>query len=292
MSPQPTSPGSPSGGSPLGTAATPRPMTQPAPGAPGAAEAHSAPGATGASSASSASSATPARSADAGPAGLRHRLLRRKFAASASEPGQRQVFRLTAPVVIWWIWLAFAAVNLVDLGLEASGRFALVVGALLVTITGVAYAAAYRARVVADDTGITVLNPVREYRVPWAAVRDVDVRDWVRIYARTTPGADTTKTVESWALFATARVKRNYTVRARTYAEGSPDAARLPDEAKRLMSQPTVVIIARQIEQRARKEQARGAPDGVLKTGWAWPSIAAMLVPALALLIILLTDPL
>lgn len=203
--------------------------------------------------------------------------------------GPREVFRLTAPVVIWWIWLVFAAANLVDLAFQAPPRFAIVVSAILVTITGVAYACGFRARVTADEHGITVVNAVREFRVPWAAVREVDVRDWVRFQCATTPGADTTTTIESWALFATARVKRNYSQRAQAYAAQSAEAARMPDEAKRLMSLPAVVVIARRIEARARAERARGAPEGVLSAAWAWPSIAAMALPAIALVIVLLT---
>ena len=55
------------------------------------------------------------------------------------------------------------------------------------------------------------------------------------------------------------------------------------------MSLPTVVIIARQLERRAGQAQAHGATDERLVTSWAWPSIAAMLLPALALLIVLTT---
>jgi hypothetical protein len=203
---------------------------------------------------------------------------------AAAEP---EVFRLGAPVVIWWIWLVFAAGNLVDLAIQAQPRFAVVVSAILVMITGVAYACGFRPRVTADDTGITVVNPVREFRVPWAAVREVDVRDWVRIHYATAPG--TTKKIESWALFATARVKRNYSQRAQAYAAKSAETARMPDEAKRLMTLPAVVVIARRIEARARAEQARGAPAGALSKTWAWQSIATMALPAIALTIVLLT---
>ena len=54
------------------------------------------------------------------------------------------------------------------------------------------------------------------------------------------------------------------------------------------MSLPMVVIIARQLERRAGQAQAHGAPDERVITSWAWPSIAAMLLPAIALVIILL----
>lgn len=217
---------------------------------------------------------------------------------TAEAPGEREVFRLNAPVVIWWIWLAFAVFNVVDLALQASPRFALVVGLVVLTITGVAYACGLRPRVIADASGLTVINPIREFHLPWSSIRAVDVSDWVRFSCGPeATGAGRTRTVESWALFATARVKRNYTERARDYTAKTPAINRLPDEARRLMSQPAVIIIARHIERRVRTEQgghtaktAKAAPvaeaSGTAVTSrWAWPAIAAMVVPAVALVI-------
>jgi len=264
----PASPG-PSAGSPAGPAARPQPTgtTRPRP-SPGF-------------------GATIQASASASPA--RRRWPRLGRARQASPDGGREVYRLTAPIVIWWIWLVFAAANVIDLGVEAQPRFAAVVSVVLLTITGVAYACAFRPRVVADEAGLWVVNPVRQWRVPWGAIRQIEVRDWVRIQCTRGPGGDATKTIECWALFATARVKRNYSRRAQDHITRSADTARLPDEARRLMSLPTVVIIARQLERRAGQPQAHGATDERLVTSWAWPSIAAMLLPALALVIVLLT---
>jgi hypothetical protein len=206
---------------------------------------------------------------------------------STEATGEREVFRLNAPVVIWWIWLAFAAFNIVDLSIQASPRFAVVVGLIVATMTGVAYACGLRPRVIADGHGLTIVNPVREFRIPWAAIRNVDVRDWVRFSCTPTPGSDRTRVLESWALFATARVKRNYTQRAKDYAAKTPATNRIPDEARHLISQPAVVIIAHRIEQRANAEQAAGAPEAPLSAHWAWFSIAAMVFPATALVIAL-----
>ncbi len=287
MSFPPASPGPPAG-SPAGRAARRQPAntTRPRPG-PGS-------GATIQAFASPNASASPAR-------GRWRRFWR---AQQASPDGGREVFRLTAPVVIWWIWLVFAVANVIDLGLEAQPRFAAMVSVVLLTITGVAYACAFRPRVVADEGGLLVVNPIRQWRVPWAAIRQVEVRDWVRIQCARASGGDATKTIECWALFATARVKRNYSRRAQDQITRSADTARMPDEARRLMSLPTVVIIARQLERRAQQAQAHRATDHRatdhratdhratderLVTSWAWPSIAAMLLPAAALATVLLT---
>jgi Bacterial PH domain len=208
---------------------------------------------------------------------------------AAPSRAPREVFRRGTPVAIWWIWLVFAVANLADLATASRTHFVAVVAAILVTVTGAAYACALRPRVVADDAGITVVNPLRDYRVPWGAVQRVDVRDWVRVHAAPGPGTDATKTIDSWALFAPARVKRNSERKTRSLARGSADAARLPEEAVNLMSLPLVVAIARQLDQRARRERDHGAPSGPVTATWAWPSVAAMAVPAIALLIVALT---
>ena len=224
--------------------------------------------------------------------------------------GEREMFRLNAPVVIFYIWLAFAAFNVVDLALQAKPRFALEVGLVIATITGVAYACGLRPRVIADGRGLTVINPIREWHLPWSSLRAVDVRDWVRFTC-----AGRSRAIESWALFATARVKRNYTQRAQDYTAKTPSTNRMPDEARRLMSQPAVVIIASRIEarlnaeqasaKRAQKAQAKAAKtanadqatetSGIVETDesgvtarWAWLSIAAMVIPAVALVVTLL----
>src|ERR1700761_4533624 len=144
--------------------------------------------------------------------------------------GEREMFRLKAPVVIFYIWLAFAVFNLVDLALQAKPRFALEVSLVVLIITGVAYACGLRPRVIADDRGLIVINPIREWHLPWSSLRAVDVRDWVRFTC-----AGRSRPVESWALFATARVKRNYTQRARDYTAKTPSINRLPDEARHLI---------------------------------------------------------
>ena len=111
---------------------------------------------------------------------------------SAAPPSARpQVFRRTGPVVFWWIWLAFALFNVVDLAIQGPGHFAVVVTAILVAVTGVVYACALRPRVIASDAGLAVKNPVRDHRIPWGAVEAVDVGDWVRVHCAPRAGPST-----------------------------------------------------------------------------------------------------
>jgi Bacterial PH domain len=206
---------------------------------------------------------------------------------SAAPPSARpEVFRRTGPVVVWWVWLAFALFNVVDLAIQGSGRFAAVVTAVLVAATWVVYACALRPRVIASDAGLAVKNPVRDHRIPWGAVEAVDVGDWVRVHCAPAPGAAAGRTIDCWALFAPARFKQRArrTAQIRAFAVGS----KVSDEARTLMSMTAVQAMAKEMDDRARRERAAGAAGGAPAASWAWPSLAAMILPALALLIITL----
>jgi Bacterial PH domain len=206
---------------------------------------------------------------------------------SAAPPSARsEVFRRTGPVVFWWVWLAFALFNVVDLAIQGSGHFAAVVTAILIAITGVVYAGALRPRVVASDAGLVVRNPVRDHRIPWGAVEAVDVGDWVRVHCAPAPGAAAGRTIDCWALFAPARYRRKAgrTAQTRAFAAGP----KVSDEAMRLMSMTAVQAMAREMDERAQREHAAGAAGGAPAAGWAWASLAAMILPALALIAVAL----
>ena len=207
--------------------------------------------------------------------------------SSAAPPSARpEVFRRTGPVVFWWVWLAFALFNVVDLAIQGSSHFAVVVTAILVAITGGVYACALRPRVVASDSGLVVKNPVRDHRIPWGAVEAVDVGDWVRVHCAPAPGAAGGKTIDCWALFAPARYRRRArrTAQTRAFAAG----AKVSDEARSLMSMTAVQAMAMQMDERARRERAAGAAGGAPTASWAWPFLAAMALPALGLIVVAL----
>lgn len=154
----------------------------------------------------------------------------------ASE-GNREVFRLAPPLILWWVWVAFAIANVADFAIEgASARFAIVVSAILLTITGLAYALALRPRVIAEPSGLTIVNPFRDYHVPWAAIQAVDTGDWVRVHyvpgeavpdppgpAASTRSSAASTAISCWALYVSARTKRRA---ARTGAMGASGFAR------------------------------------------------------------------
>ena len=223
-----------------------------------------------------------------------------------------EVFRLTTPVVLWWIWVAFAAANVIDLAVQGSSAHSgLVIGAILLVITGFAYALALRPRVVADQAGITVVNPFRDHHVPWAVIQGVDTGDWVKVHHTRDDSAVTAvdvpgKAIECWALYLSARAKRRGAVNRpaprfggfgsfRGFAQPPEENARMPAEAKYLASLPPAKAIASRLDTRAAKERARlkqanGAPatTAPATARWAWFPFAAIAGPALALLIVVL----
>ena len=103
-------------------------------------------------------------------------------------PGERQVYRTSGSLVAWWAWVAFAVVLLILLAFGRHDHAALVTAAVVVVITGIMYACALRPRIVADDAGIAVVNPLRVHEVPWPAVTEVDLVQNVRVHYRSPAG--------------------------------------------------------------------------------------------------------
>lgn len=198
---------------------------------------------------------------------------------------------MRAPVIVWWGWLAFATFNVIDLAIQWHPRTALLYCAFLALGTGVAYTCALRPRVIADDAGITILNPLRDCVVPWAAVRAVDLGEAVQIHY-TLPGG-TGKVLPSWALFASSRAQLKADMRAKRRATGltkiSPSYARLPTEANGTTERTEAQLIATRLDERAERARGDGAPAGQPTVTWAWPSVAALILPSIALIILLLT---
>ena len=124
---------------------------------------------------------------------------------TAAVPRQPDLYRSPVAPVVWWVWVAFALANLVDIAVQGRDHFAAQVATVLVLITGVAYVAAFRPRVLADYAGITIKNPLRDHQVPWACVDRVDLGDTLRVHCRWPDaaggdGAVRTKRLYAWAV--------------------------------------------------------------------------------------------
>ena len=207
----------------------------------------------------------------------------------------RETYRLAPPVVLWWAWLAFVAANVADWAVQGtSAGLALTTGAIMLAVTGAVYALALRPRVVADEDGIAVLNPFRDHRVPWTAVRDVHTAEWVLVRA----AGD--KTICCWALYVPAKSTRTANapprksgavsrLRGVATEPGTGISPRLPQQAQYLASMPPARAIAARLDSRAEKARASDGSAGARVTvSWAWFPVAAVAVPAVALVVVLL----
>jgi hypothetical protein len=134
---------------------------------------------------------------------------RKKRADTAGGP---QTFRSPTAVVVWWVWLLFAAANLIDLAVQGRDHLSLVAAAVLVLATGVAYVTAQRPRIIADSAGVTIVNPLRAHHIGWAGVTKVDLADLLRVHTRRDP--DDTKIIYAWAVHYSRR--RKLTTEAKT----------------------------------------------------------------------------
>jgi len=101
--------------------------------------------------------------------------------AAGQALARRQTFRSPFSVAIWWVWALFAAGNLIDLAVQGRDHRSVVAAFILLLITGVVYTIAQRPRIVADGAGLTIMNPLRDHRIGWAAVAAIDVPELLRV---------------------------------------------------------------------------------------------------------------
>jgi len=212
--------------------------------------------------------------------------------SSQQDPaGDREVFRSAGSLILWWVWVVFAAVAVIDLIVQGSGHSAVVMAVLVAAITGLVYGCAFRPRIVADAGGITVENPLRDHRVPWGTVEKVDAVHAVRVHCAPAPGAGKGQIVNSWAVQSSPRAARAAEYRSRRQAQRLGRAAgygRYPAEAQEALRRSPAEATARQLDERAKRERAEGAAGGPPQARWAWAAIAVMAVPLVALAVVVL----
>ncbi|MFJ2031494.1 hypothetical protein [Streptosporangium sp. NPDC087985] len=110
----------------------------------------------------------------------------------------KQVFRSRTALVLGWIWVAFAALNAVDLTVRYSGPSSLAAAAVLGVLTAVVFVTCLRPAIILAGDGVLVRNPIRNTYVPLEAVDGVTVSHAIKI----TSGGES---VRCWAPQASAR---------------------------------------------------------------------------------------
>jgi hypothetical protein len=200
----------------------------------------------------------------------------------------RTVFRLVSPIVIWWAWVVFAVVILALVAIPAHNYFSAELAAGLAAVTAVVYVTAKRPIVFADDDGVSVQNPLRDHRVGWGALGDVYIGDMVEFScARPAPRKD--KIIYCWALYSSRRARLRAQMRTSSRPSLVYGFARVATPDIKEPSRPdTVELMALELRYRSVAAREGGAPAAVLQSSWAWWPVAALLLPAAALLSLVL----
>jgi hypothetical protein len=210
----------------------------------------------------------------------------------------REVFRSPASVVIWWLWVLFAVANLVDLAVQGRDHLALVAAFILLFVTGVVYVTALRPRVIADAAGMTVVNPLSDHRVGWAAVSAADTTELLRVRCEWPDGDRTRRrAIYAWAVYSSRRRKASAEMRAQRQQRraargiggnglggyGAPPV-KAPEPVPLGVDADAVVATITARAERVRADEP-GTPATAPLSTWNWPAIAAVAVPGLALVI-------
>jgi hypothetical protein len=233
----------------------------------------------------------------------------------------KQVFRSPIAVVVWWVWVLFAVGNLIDLAVQGRDHLALVAAFILLFVTGIVYVTALRPRLIADPDGLTIVNPVTEHRIGWAAVAGADATDLLRVRCAWPDGTVTRqRAFYAWAVHSSRRKQVVAEMRqqglARRAIRGSGgfggaaglggagafggaggfgwsrtlgtagDPAPEPDPLR--VDADKVVATVTERAERARLE-APDVPATAPAFAWHWLAVAAVVVPGLALLVVALT---
>ena len=204
------------------------------------------------------------------------------------------VYRSVAARIVWWVWVVFAAANVLDLAIQGHDHFSAVIAVVLVLITGVTFAAAFRPRVVADDEGLMIRNPLRDHRVPWGCVESLELGDSLEVRCRwDADGSPRRKKLYGWAVHSPRRSRLKAEIRAnrkvKTAEKSSAAFSKLPPEARAAMAKTDAEHIVDSLRSRGDKARAAGAEGGRPVSRWDPLAIAVMVIPAAAVVIVALT---
>jgi hypothetical protein len=244
--------------------------------------------------------------------------------ANAS-PDKPQVFRSPTAVVVWVVWLLFAVGNWIDLAVQGRDHASAIAAAILLLATGAAYVTAQRPRIIADKAGVTIRNPLRDHRIGWTGVARVDLADLLRVHCAwggPPGGQEHRKVISAWAVHYSRRRRLAAEARTRRAARSpglrrsspglssggrglsygaavsAPGASTPEAEAEkvvRLLSERATAAQAETVWANGTAEaasgEAAGGPAGAdgaepLKSTWSGRAIAALVIPALILLVV------
>ncbi|MEV3921498.1 PH domain-containing protein [Actinomadura coerulea] len=209
--------------------------------------------------------------------------------------------RSTGGRVAAYAWLVFAALNLVDLfvGITGDPDYSLTtvtIAFLLLLGCGIAYSVGLRPLIAGDEDGITIRNPLRDVRAPWAAVRRIEGKNALTVVFAGPDGTDLE--TRAWVLQTSPRAQAKAEARAEKEARKSKGQAQGLD----LRGRTPTAYAAQQLnemKERQRPKARSGAPDKAAKAKaegegpsrgtvrWSVLAVASLAVP-LAVVVVLL----
>jgi PH (Pleckstrin Homology) domain-containing protein len=205
---------------------------------------------------------------------------------------EKKVYRLPGPQVLWWVWVVFLAANLLDLAIQGHDYESLQITVGLLAITGLVYACTLRPRVITDADGLTMVNPLREYRIPWPRLAEVYLGESVQFKCSAGDGASA-KTLHSWALYSPRKARLKADIRGRKWERGAASRpggyGQMPTEGRDAARRTATEFMAREIDAKAREAVDNGATGGRVEGHWAWWTLAGVVLgwPLLALVVAL-----
>jgi Bacterial PH domain len=188
-------------------------------------------------------------------------------------PDGRRMYRLATPQVVWWTWVVLAVLSVGDLIIQGHDYLSLKFALGLLAVTGLVFACTLWPRVIADEDGITVQNPLRRFRIPWGAVNGIFLADSVEIQCARGPQKKD-KTVYTWALSSARRGRAKARLHGWQWDHGRrsrPSSyGQLPGQAKELLKMTQTEVMARELAKMSEEAKARiglGVGDQKDKSG-------------------------
>lgn len=195
------------------------------------------------------------------------------------------IFRSTAARVGAWVWMTFAALNLADIAVRGRTVDSAVAASVLLCGCGAAYVFGLRPRIAADEAGVELRNPLRDVRVPWPALREIEATDAVLIHYTDADRAD--RTARAWVLQSSPRARAREERRARR------ERRRLPDHvAEQVAGRTPTQFAVQQLNELAAKRRPK---PGQVKTAeaasgtpaWSRIALAALAAPGALLAVMI-----
>jgi Bacterial PH domain len=184
------------------------------------------------------------------------------------------VFRSTPSLVFAWLWMVFAAANLVDLAVRGRDVTSVIAAGSLLLGAGVAYVIGMRPRVVADETSVRLRNPLRDIRLPWSVVDKVETTHAIEIHSGD-------RKFRAYALQISPRT------RARAQARPRRDS-RLPEHiAEHVKGRLPIDFAVEQLTELAGRNR-RDDPAAAPAVSLSWFAVSALAVPAAVLAVSIL----